>query len=88
MRYLGVFLIGLVRAYQLFLRPVLPMSCRYEPSCSHYACEAIARHGPLKGAWLAAARIARCHPWGGAGYDPVPDNTMPLDRRRGGGVRC
>jgi uncharacterized protein len=71
-------LIGLVlrlaiRAYQLLLAPVLPPSCRFFPSCSHYAEEAIARHGLLRGSVLAAHRICRCHPWGGSGYDPVPE---------------
>ena len=61
-----------IRAYQLLLAPVLPPSCRYLPSCSHYAEEAIARHGPLRGGVLAARRVCRCHPWGGSGYDPVP----------------
>lgn len=70
-------LIGAVRAYQLFLSPVLPMSCRYWPSCSHYAVEALARHGPWRGGWLALARIARCHPWGGDGVDPVPERVGP-----------
>lgn len=68
----GWLLLGLIRAYQLVLAPVLPPSCRFEPSCSHYAAEAIATHGPLRGAGLAARRLLRCHPWGGAGYDPVP----------------
>jgi len=63
---------GLVRGYQLFISPVLPGSCRYEPSCSAYAAEAIMRHGAMRGGWLAAKRIARCHPFGGWGYDPVP----------------
>lgn len=66
-------LIGAVRIYQLVLSPVLPMSCRFWPSCSHYACEALARHGALRGTWLGLTRLARCHPWGGAGYDPVPE---------------
>jgi putative membrane protein insertion efficiency factor len=62
-----------IRAYQLGLAPVLPQSCRFAPSCSHYAAEAVRRHGPWRGAWLAARRLLRCHPWGGSGYDPVPD---------------
>jgi putative membrane protein insertion efficiency factor len=66
-------LCGLIRAYQLLLAPVLPPSCRYYPSCSHYAAEAIERHGALHGLHLAARRLSRCHPWGGSGYDPVPD---------------
>ncbi|MEZ5669779.1 MAG: membrane protein insertion efficiency factor YidD [Alphaproteobacteria bacterium] len=65
-------LVGLVRGYQLFVSPVLPMACRFQPTCSNYAIEAITRHGPLRGSWLAARRIARCHPLGGHGYDPVP----------------
>lgn len=61
-------------AWQLLLAPVLPPSCRYLPSCSHYADEAISRHGALRGSWLALRRVCRCHPWGGSGYDPVPDS--------------
>lgn len=61
-----------IRAYQLLLAPILPPSCRYHPSCSHYAAEAIARHGPWRGFGLAIHRLGRCHPWGGSGYDPVP----------------
>ncbi|HUC60753.1 MAG TPA: membrane protein insertion efficiency factor YidD [Alphaproteobacteria bacterium] len=62
-----------VRGYQLLIRPVLPASCRYYPSCSQYALEALARHGALRGSWLALARILRCHPWAEGGVDPVPD---------------
>ncbi len=58
--------------YQRAISPMLPASCRYTPTCSQYAIEAIKKHGALKGLWLAARRIARCHPWGGHGYDPVP----------------
>ncbi len=65
-------LIAPIRLYQLAISPLLPPSCRYRPTCSHYAVEALARHGPVKGGWLALRRIARCRPWGGAGYDPVP----------------
>ncbi len=70
-------LIGPVRAYQLVLTPVLPMSCRYHPTCSHYACEAIARHGALGGGWLALRRVLRCHPWRAGGDDPVPERVAP-----------
>lgn len=63
-----------VRVYQLAVSPWLPVSCRYQPTCSAYAIEAIQRHGPLKGLWLMLRRLARCHPWGGHGYDPVPDD--------------
>lgn len=58
--------------YQYSISPLLPSSCRYTPTCSHYAKEAIMKHGILKGIWLAIKRIRRCHPWGGSGYDPVP----------------
>ncbi|MDE7410628.1 MAG: membrane protein insertion efficiency factor YidD [Paramuribaculum sp.] len=62
----------LVRFYQLCISPMLPKSCRYEPTCSQYCIEAIKKYGPMKGIWLALKRISRCHPWGGSGYDPVP----------------
>lgn len=61
-----------IRAYQLSLSALLPTSCRYLPSCSHYSHDAVTRYGVLKGAWLGAKRLARCHPLGGKGYDPVP----------------
>jgi putative membrane protein insertion efficiency factor len=64
--------IGLVRGYQLFLGPLLPASCRYYPSCSQYALEALERHGAWKGGWLAITRIGRCHPLRPGGFDPVP----------------
>lgn len=63
---------GLVRGYQLFIAPLLGHNCRYLPSCSAYAMEALERHGPARGSWLATKRICRCHPWGGHGLDPVP----------------
>lgn len=66
-------LIFVVRAYQVVLSPLLPPACRYTPSCSHYAIEALQKHGALRGSWLAARRIARCNPFGSSGYDPVPD---------------
>jgi hypothetical protein len=69
----GTLLRGTIRAYQLGLAPVLGNNCRFEPSCSHYAHEAIARHGPWRGSVLAVWRILRCNPWGAGGYDPVPD---------------
>lgn len=62
-----------IRIYQWTVAPLLPRSCRFAPSCSEYAAEALARHGILGGSWLALRRILRCHPWGGSGYDPVPE---------------
>lgn len=61
-----------VRVWQLTISQVLPPTCRYSPSCSHYMIEALQRHGPVKGLWLGIKRIGRCHPWGSSGYDPVP----------------
>jgi putative membrane protein insertion efficiency factor len=61
-----------VRIYQWLISPLIPNSCRYTPTCSNYAIEALKIHGPLKGLWLATWRILRCNPWGGHGYDPVP----------------
>jgi hypothetical protein len=71
-RWLGLPFLGLIRLYQLVLSPLLGPKCRYTPTCSHYAMEAIRKYGPLKGCWLAMRRIGRCHPWGGHGHDPVP----------------
>jgi putative membrane protein insertion efficiency factor len=66
-------LIGLVRAYRVLLAPVFPAACRFAPSCSQFAIEAIERHGVGRGFILATGRIARCHPWNAGGYDPVPE---------------
>lgn len=66
------FLVFLVRIYQRVLSPLLPPSCRYTPTCSQYAVEALKKHGPWRGLKLAVRRFLRCHPWGGSGYDPVP----------------
>ena len=65
-------LAGLVRAYQLVISPVLPPSCRFTPSCSQYALEAIMRHGAVRGTWLTVRRLVRCHPFHPGGFDPVP----------------
>ncbi len=68
---------GAIRLYQLTLAYFFVGACRYEPSCSAYAAEAVARHGALRGSWLAAHRLCRCGPWGGVGYDPVPIASRP-----------
>ena len=64
--------IAIVKLYQLLISPWLGPSCRYIPTCSQYAVEALEKYGPLKGLWLTLKRIAKCHPWGGHGHDPVP----------------
>lgn len=71
-RILTLPLIGLVRFYQLCISPLKPATCRFTPTCSSYALQALQKYGPIKGSWLALKRIVRCHPWGGSGYDPVP----------------
>lgn len=65
-------MIELIHFYQKYISPLSPPSCRYVPSCSHYAMEAIEMHGAIKGGYLAFKRILKCNPWGGMGYDPVP----------------
>lgn len=70
--FLARLLILPIKFYQLSISPMLPASCRYTPTCSAYAIEALRKHGAVKGLWLATKRIMRCHPWGGSGYDPVP----------------
>ena len=62
----------LVRFYQVCISPLKPPSCRFTPTCSQYAVEALRKHGPIKGLYLTVRRLLRCHPWGGSGYDPVP----------------
>jgi putative membrane protein insertion efficiency factor len=68
-------LFGLVWLYRYAISPLLGANCRFQPSCSSYALEALQRYGGFKGGWLMLKRISRCHPWGGSGYDPVPINT-------------
>lgn len=63
----------LIRGYQLFVSPLLGCNCRFAPSCSHYAKEAVEKHGSLKGCWLGLRRLLKCHPFGGHGFDPVPE---------------
>ncbi|MFC5282608.1 membrane protein insertion efficiency factor YidD [Pedobacter alpinus] len=62
----------IIKIYQYLISPLLGSSCRFTPTCSQYGVEAIKKHGPFKGGWLTAKRIARCHPWGKHGHDPVP----------------
>jgi len=70
-KVIGWIFIFPVKIYQWVISPLLPNSCRYTPTCSHYMIEAIKKHGPIKGGWMGLKRIGRCHPWGGHGHDPV-----------------
>lgn len=77
---LSFLLIIPVKIYQWTISPLLPGTCRYEPTCSQYAIEALKIHGPIKGLLMGTRRILSCHPWGGDGYDPVPPEGTPLFR--------
>lgn len=77
---------GTFRAYKRFVSPLLPPACRFYPSCSAFAAEAVERHGILEGSRLAAGRLLRCHPWSEGGFDPVPDPVGLSDERTGGRV--
>ena len=82
---LQTLLTRLIQGYRMILSPLLPPTCRFTPTCSQYALDAITRYGALKGSWLAIRRILRCHPFHPGGYDPVPEvfwtvDTMPLSR--------
>lgn len=84
----SVILRVLIRAYQILLAPLALGSCRYDPTCSQYAIDAIASHGVIAGVRLAGRRIVRCHPWGGAGYDPVPSaGENAVDQNHGVAAR-
>lgn len=72
-------LLALVWVYRYTLSPLVGRNCRFEPTCSVYTMEALRRHGAFRGSWLALRRIGRCHPWGGSGYDPVPDGDRNDD---------
>jgi hypothetical protein len=75
-------LIALIKLYRYAISPYLAPSCRYTPTCSSYAIEAVQRFGVFRGGWMAIRRISRCHPWHEAGYDPVPDNNdLALTRK-------
>ena len=71
-RLVSWLLVALIRSYQLAISPWLGPACRFEPSCSRYAIEAVERYGPVRGSWLAIRRLSRCHPLGDHGYDPLP----------------
>lgn len=71
-RFLVKMMVGMISIYKRGISPYMPPSCRFTPTCSTYAIEALQKHGPLRGLWLTVKRICRCHPWGGSGYDPVP----------------
>jgi len=78
-RYL---LIGFLRAYRVVISPLYGQVCRYHPSCSAYALDAVREHGSIRGVWLAVRRLGRCHPWAAGGYDPVPTRTSSADSSR------
>ncbi len=80
MSVLRAIAMGMIRGYQLLVSPFLAPCCRFHPSCSEYALEAVARHGILRGGVLTLIRLGRCHPWGGSGYEPVPDHPTFLGR--------
>ena len=71
-RLLALPLIGIVRFYQICISPLKPPTCRFTPTCSQYALQALRKYGLIKGSWLTVKRLAKCHPWGGSGYDPLP----------------
>lgn len=81
---------ALIQAYRWFVSPMLGVNCRFAPSCSEYALEAVTRHGALRGSLLTVRRLCRCHPWGGSGFDPVPPArpTLPAARRRAAPFSC
>ena len=75
-KWLSYPLIWLVKFYQQAISPFTPSACRFTPTCSQYTLEAIEKHGPFRGTWLGLKRISRCQPWGGSGYDPVPEKLQ------------
>ncbi len=87
MKPLSLLLLILIRGYQFLVSPFFPPACRYLPTCSEYARQAVTTHGPLRGSWLALRRLARCHPWAGWGYDPVPEKRTTETAESGLGLR-
>lgn len=81
-KILAIPFIWLVRFYQAAISPYTPASCRYSPTCSSYTIEALQKHGIARGGMLALKRIFSCHPWGGSGYDPVPENEKKLNKHK------
>jgi uncharacterized protein len=82
------FLVRLVRAYRAYVSPLLGPRCRFAPSCSAYALEALETHGALRGTWLAVRRVSRCHPFHRGGYDPVPDPAPGSEARVSEALSC
>jgi len=80
-KILAIPFIWLVRFYQAAISPYTPSACRYSPTCSSYTLEALKKHGVFKGGWLAIKRIGSCHPWGGSGYDPVPEKEHKKEKK-------
>jgi uncharacterized protein len=83
MQYAKFVTLKLLRAYKWAISPMLPAACRYVPTCSEYAMEAVERYGALRGGWMALSRVLRCHPFAGAGYDPVVRRTMDEPLQKG-----
>ncbi|MCH9684562.1 MAG: membrane protein insertion efficiency factor YidD [Deltaproteobacteria bacterium] len=77
-------LVGMIRLYQRYISPMLGPRCRFYPSCSHYACDALHQHGAARGTWLATRRVLRCHPFHPGGYDPVPEPPVAAGSLAGG----
>lgn len=83
MKVINYIFIFPVKLYQWFISPILPASCRYTPTCSTYTIEAIKEWGPIRGMWMGLRRISTCHPWGGMGHDPVPENPKKRKNKKG-----
>jgi putative membrane protein insertion efficiency factor len=82
LQILGAPLLIIIWLYRKVISPIFGPSCRYQPTCSAYAAEAVAIHGPFKGFWMSVRRIASCHPWGGNGWDPVPGSDLENELKK------